>query len=378
MKDESILTNAWLVLPDEVVLGSVVLRGDRIVDVQPGRSDILSAIDMDGDYLIPGAVDVHTDNLERQVQPRSMARWPSRSAMVAHDAQCVAAGVTTVFDALCLGDLGFDKERVRTFKDGVVDLDALADADLLKAEHFLHLRCEVPAHDMLELFDPVADHPRVRMVSLMDHSPGVGQYANLDFYRALRRRGGVDEAFIEQRIGELKIQREHLRGPNRRALLDRVAGRGLALASHDDRTVEEVAENAADGIRISEFPVTMAAAKAAKQAGMQVIAGAPNIVRGGSHSGNVSAAELVREQALDAFASDYVPASLIEAAFQCARSGMTLPNAVALIADRPARLAGLNDRGRIAPGLRADLVRLRLHETLPIVRRVWRSGEVAA
>jgi len=378
MTHDTILTNAWLVLPDEVVLGSVVLRGDRIVDVQPGRSDILSAIDMDGDYLIPGAVDVHTDNLERQVQPRSMARWPSRSAMVAHDAQCVAAGVTTVFDALCLGDLGFDKERVRTFKDGVVDLDALADADLLKAEHFLHLRCEVPAHDMLELFDPVADHPRVRMVSLMDHSPGVGQYANLDFYRALRRRGGVDEAFIEQRIGELKIQREHLRGPNRRALLDRVAGRGLALASHDDRTVEEVAENAADGIRISEFPVTMAAAKAAKQAGMQVIAGAPNIVRGGSHSGNVSAAELVREQALDAFASDYVPASLIEAAFQCARSGMTLPNAVALIADRPARLAGLNDRGRIAPGLRADLVRLRLHETLPIVRRVWRSGEVAA
>ncbi len=378
MKDESILTNAWLVLPDEVVLGSVVLQGDRIVDVQPGRSDTLSAIDMDGDYLIPGAVDVHTDNLERQVQPRSMARWPSRSAMVAHDAQCVAAGVTTVFDALCLGDLGFDKERVRTFKDGVIDLDALADADLLKAEHFLHLRCEVPAHDMLELFDPVADHPRVRMVSLMDHSPGVGQYADLDFYRALRRRGGMDDAFIEQRIGELQVQRQRLRGPNRRALLDRVAGRGLALASHDDRTVEEIAENAADGIRISEFPVTMAAAKAAKRAGMQVIAGAPNIVRGGSHSGNVSAAELVREQALDAFASDYVPASLIEAAFQCARSGMTLPEAVALIADRPARLAGLPDRGRIASGLRADLVRLRLHETLPIVRRVWRSGAVAA
>jgi alpha-D-ribose 1-methylphosphonate 5-triphosphate diphosphatase len=333
---------------------------------------------MDGDYLMPGAVDVHTDNLERQVQPRTMARWPSRSAMVAHDAQCVAAGVTTVFDALCLGDLGFDKERVRTFKDGVVDLDVLADADLLKAEHFLHLRCEVPAHDMLELFDPVADHPRVRMVSLMDHSPGVGQYADLDFYRALRRRGGVDDAYIEQRIGELQVQRQLLRGPNRRALLDRVAGRGLALASHDDRTVEEIAENAADGIRISEFPVTMAAAKAAKRAGMQVIAGAPNIVRGGSHSGNVSAAELVREQALDAFASDYVPASLIEAAFQCARSGMTLPNAVALIADRPARLAGLHDRGRIAPGLRADLVRLRLHETLPIVRRVWRSGAIAA
>jgi alpha-D-ribose 1-methylphosphonate 5-triphosphate diphosphatase len=378
MSDETILTNAWLVLSDEIVRGGIVLKGDRIADVQPGRSDASSALDMDGDYLIPGAVDLHTYNLERQVQPRALARWPSRSAMVAHDAQCAAAGVTTVFDALCLGDLGFDKERVRTFRDGVADLDALADADLLKAEHFLHLRCEVPAHDMLDLFDPVADHPRVRMVSLMDHSPGVGQYANLDFYRALRRRGGLDDAFIEQRIGELQAQRERLRGPNRRALLYRVAGRDLALASHDDRTVEEIAENAADGIRISEFPVTMVAAQAAKRAGMKVIAGAPNIVRGGSHSGNVSVADLLREGAVDALASDYVPSSLIDAAFQCARSGITLPDAVALITDRPARLAGLLDRGRIAPGQRADLVRVRLHETLPVVRQVWRSGERVA
>jgi alpha-D-ribose 1-methylphosphonate 5-triphosphate diphosphatase len=382
MSDATILTNAWLVLPDEVVFGSIVLQADHIVEVQRGRSDALSARDMDGDYLIPGAVDVHTDNLERQVQPRALARWPSRSAMVAHDAQCAAAGVTTVFDALCLGDLGFDKERIRTFRDGVADLDVLADADLLKAEHFLHLRCEVPAHDMLELFEPVADHHRARMVSLMDHSPGVGQYADLDFYRALRRRGGLDDATIERRIGELQAQRERLRGPNRRALLDRVAGRmaghDLALASHDDRTVEEIAENAADGIRISEFPVTMAAAKAAKQAGMQVIAGAPNIVRGGSHSGNVSVADLLNAAAVDALASDYVPSSLIEAAFQCARSGTTLPEAVALITARPARLAGLHDRGCIAPGQRADLVRVRLHETLPVVRQVWRAGERVA
>jgi len=157
-----------------------------------------------------------------------------------------------------------------------------------------------------------------------------------------------------------------------------VAGHDLALASHDDRTVEEIAENAADGIRISEFPVTMEAAKAAKQAGMQVVAGAPNIVRGGSHSGNVSVTDLLNAAALDALASDYVPSSLIEAAFQCARSAITLPEAVALIADRPARLAGLHDRGRIAPGQRADLVRVRLHENLPMVRQVWRSGERVA
>lgn len=377
MTDETILTHAVLVLPDAVLQGTLVMQGDTIIDVQPGRATASSARDLDGDYLIPGIVDTHTDNLERQVQPRSLARWPSRSAMVAHDAQCAAAGVTTVFDALCLGDLGFDKERIRTFRDGVVDLDALNDADLLKAEHYLHLRCEVPALDMLGLFDTVADHPLARIVSLMDHSPGVGQYANLDFYRSLRRRGGLDDAYIEKRILELQEQRRRTRIPHRRALLERIAGRDVAIASHDDRTAEEVAENAADGIAISEFPVTMEAAQAAKAAGMQVIAGAPNIVRGGSHSGNVSAADLLESGAVDAFASDYVPNSLVEAAFQCSQR-IGLPQAVGLVADQPARLAGLDDRGRLEPGLRADLVRVRLHDGLPVVRQVWRAGERVA
>ncbi len=377
MTNETILTNAVLVLGDATVQGTVLLRDGQIADVQQGGSFALPAFDLDGDYLIPGIVDTHTDNLERQVQPRSLARWPSRSAMVAHDAQCAAAGVTTVFDALCLGDLGFDKDRIRTFQDGVVDLDALNDADLLKAEHFLHLRCEVPAFDMLPLFDTVADHRLVRIVSLMDHSPGVGQYADIDFYRALRRRGGLDDKYIEQRIKELQAQREQTRIPHRRALLERVAGRAIALASHDDRTEDEVAENAADGIRISEFPVTMAAAQAAKAHGMEVIAGAPNIVRGGSHSGNVSAADLLKTGAVDAFASDYVPNSLVEAAFQCARR-IGLPQAVALVTERPARLAGLDDRGALAQGQRADLVRVRLHDGLPVVRQVWRAGERVA
>src|ERR1700760_2345138 len=221
MSTETILTNGFLVLRDETFLGTVVIRGTAIADIQVGTSRSSSAIDMAGDTIIPGVVDVHTDNLERQVQPRSLARWPSRSAMVAHDAQCAAAGVTTVLDALCLGDLGFDKERIRTFQDGVVDLDALTHAGLLKADHFLHLRCEVPALDVLDLFDPVADHPLVRMISLMDHSPGVGQYADMDFYRKLRRQGGLDEATVERRILEMQAQRARWRDPNRKALLGR-------------------------------------------------------------------------------------------------------------------------------------------------------------
>ncbi len=367
------LTNARVILCGRILRGTVTISDGIVSAIDPGGSTAPGAIDFEGDVLMPGAVDLHTDNLERQVQPRSNARWPSRSAMVAHDAQCAAAGVTTVFDALCLGDLGFEKDRIRTFRDGVADGDALAGTGLLKSEHFLHLRCELPAADMLGLLDPVADHPRVRMISLMDHSPGVGQYANVDRYRAMRARDGHDAATIERRIGELQEQRARLRDPNRRALLDRVRPGGAVLASHDDRTEEEVEENHRDGIRISEFPVTLVAAQAAKARLMEVIAGAPNIVRGGSHSGNVAVAELVRERAVDAFASDYVPASLIEAAFACV--GITLPEAVALVTDRPARMAGLQDRGRIEVGLRADLVRVRVHEGMPIVRQVWKAGE---
>src|SRR3954452_21739619 len=133
MSAETVLTNATLILPREVLSGTIVLRGSTIAEVQPGRAQLPGAIDLGGDTIIPGVVDLHTDNLERQVQPRSLARWPSRSAMVAHDAQCAAAGVTTVFDALCLGDLGFDKDRIKTFQDGVVDLDALGAAGLLRS-----------------------------------------------------------------------------------------------------------------------------------------------------------------------------------------------------------------------------------------------------
>jgi alpha-D-ribose 1-methylphosphonate 5-triphosphate diphosphatase len=379
MSHELILTNALIVLPGSMLLGTVIVHRDRIAAVEEGPSSAPGALNLDGDYLIPGVVDVHTDNLERQVQPRTNARWPSRSAMLAHDGQCAAAGVTTVLDAFCIGDLGFDKDRIRTFQDGVADLDALAGTGLLKAEHFLHLRCELPASDMMELVDPVVDHPRVRMISLMDHSPGVGQYADMDYYVSLRRQHGLSPEAIERRIAELQAQRARMRGPNRRALLNRVGSRDVALASHDDRTETEIAENAADGIRISEFPVTMTAARAAKAAGMEVIAGAPNIVRGGSHSGNVAASDLVRAGAVDALASDYVPASLVEAAFHCASdTGIALPDAVALVTERPARMAGLSDRGRLAPGLRADLARVRLHEGLPVVRQVWRAGERVA
>jgi len=373
---ETVFTNARLVLADQVLEGSLATAGWRIARIDPVPSNVTGALDLEGDLLIPGIIDLHTDNLERQVQPRINARWPSRSAMIAHDAQCAGAGVTTVFDSFCVGDLGFEEDRKRTFIEGVADLDTLTDAALLKSEHLIHLRCELPAPDMEALFSPYAEHPRLALVSLMDHSPGVGQWGDVSQFRAILRRDGLTEPEIDARLEHHREGRLRWRGRNKRVVLDRMRGRPIAIASHDDRTTQEVAENAADGIRISEFPVSMEAAIAARNNGMEVIAGAPNIVRGGSHSGNVAAADLLRADAVDAFASDYVPASLLEAAIMATSiAEIALPQAIGLITDRPARMARLADRGRLAVGLSADLVRVRLYDGMPIVRGVWRRGE---
>lgn len=366
----TVLTNARLVLPDAVITGTLAIEGATIGAVEPGPSRLSGAIDCGGDLLLPGLIDLHTDNLERQVQPRPGTRWPSRSALVAHDAQSVAAGVTTVFDALCVGDLGFQEARNRTCAEGAADLAALAPTGALKAEHFLHLRCELPAPEMPGLLAGLANHRLLRLASLMDHTPGAGQYADLPRYRAMRARDGEAPDETERRIAFLTEQRARLRGPNRAALLDLLRGRAI-LASHDDGTEEEVAENLADGIPIAEFPTTLAAARAAVAGGQTTIAGAPNLVRGGSHTGNVAARALIEAGLVTALASDYVPQSLLDAVFV---APVPLPAAVAMVTAAPADMAGLADRGRLAPGLRADLVRVTLHEGQPIVREVYREG----
>ncbi|MDD2877942.1 MAG: alpha-D-ribose 1-methylphosphonate 5-triphosphate diphosphatase [Acidiphilium sp.] len=373
----TILTNARIVLDDRIIHGSMTITDGLISAIDEGTYS--AGIDLDGDFVVPGVVDLHTDNLERQVLPRSNARWPSRSALVAHDAQCAAAGITTVFDALCLGDIGFEKERNQTFADGLSDLRAMAGTGLLKSDHFLHLRCELPAAEMPGMLDRAIGDDLVRLVSLMDHSPGVGQYADVEKYRRMRRAEGFSDAEITAMIGFLQDSKSQYAAPNRAYVLEHARERALPIASHDDRTEAEVARNHEDRIAIAEFPVTLAAARAAHDLGIVAVAGAPNIVRGGSHSGNVPALDLIHAGLVAALASDYVPASMMEAAFACVNQGvMDLPAAIALVSAGPSAMVGFADRGRIAVGFRADVVRVRIHEDLPVIRAVWRAGERVA
>ncbi|HUK08889.1 MAG TPA: alpha-D-ribose 1-methylphosphonate 5-triphosphate diphosphatase [Stellaceae bacterium] len=373
---ELVLDNAMLVLSDRVVLGHVVCRDGAIAVVGRGVAGMPGALDLEGDYLLPGLVELHTDNLERHVAPRPGVRWPIDAAVLGHDAQVAAAGITTVCDALAIVDRTDSPMRGDILKDATSAVHRAQTRGLFRAEHFIHLRCEVSYSDVVVTTEALMTTPTVRIVSLMDHTPGQRQFGTVEQYRAYYqgRFGHTDAemaAFIERRLDD---QRRYAT-VNRRRLAELCRGRGLALASHDDGTEEHVEEAVSLGMTMAEFPTTREAARLAHEQGMGVIMGAPNVVRGGSHTGNVSARMLAEDAVLDMLSSDYVPSSLLHAAFLLhAQVGISLPEVVAMVSETPARQLGLEDRGRIAEGRRADLVRVRLVEGMPVARQIWRTG----
>lgn len=371
------LTNAQIVLDDEVITGTVRIEDGRIDDVSTGTSGLPEAEDLAGDYLCPGLVELHTDNLEKHVQPRPKVHWPTSSALLAHDAQVVASGITTVLDAIAVGGTLSEDVRDHLVRESSEAIHSFRADGLLRADHHLHMRCEVAHKDVLTLFEPFKADPLVRLVSLMDHTPGQRQFVNLEKLRVYYKgRHHLDDAAFEQMIIDRKEAQALYSDKHRKALVEMARDAGHPIASHDDATVDHVEEAVEMGLTISEFPTTLEAARAANAKGMRTIMGGPNVVRGGSHSGNVSAGELAEEGLLDALSSDYVPASLLHGALLLnAKHGVALPKALATVTRNPADMVGMDDRGRIAAGKRADLVRFRrLGDGVPAVRRVWREG----
>lgn len=379
--NEQIFTNARVVLGQEVLPRATVrVAGGRITGIDSGHSAQPGAIDIDGDWLLPGLVEVHTDNLERHVMPRPKVTFPMRAAVQAHDAELAAAGITTVLDAIGVGDPYGDGFRSRDQSALLGVLDQLESASALRCQHMIHVRCELPAPNAQELFEPFAGHPRLRLISLMDHTPGQRQWTDVEQARIYYtgKKGWSDAQFDEEVRIAPQRQATHAQ-PNRRWFADFARAHGVALATHDDTTLEHVEEARALGASMSEFPTTLAAARHAHAHGLKTIAGAPNVVRGGSHSGNVAAATLAREGVLDGLSSDYVPGSLLQAAWVLHReAGFSLPEAMRVVARGPAEAAGLHDRGEIAPGLRGDLLRVREVEAHPVVREVYVAGRRVA
>ncbi|SOE08732.1 alpha-D-ribose 1-methylphosphonate 5-triphosphate diphosphatase [Hoeflea halophila] len=379
MSSETVLTNARLVLEDRIVEGSLVVRAGVIAEVADSRSTV--GVDMDGDYILPGLVELHTDHLESHYSPRPGVRWNAISAIQSHDAQIASSGITTVFDCLRLGsdtDEGYQIGEIRAVAD------ALAQARVenrLRADHLIHLRCEVSTANVLDHFADFETDTQVRLASLMDHAPGQRQFQTMEQYTLYfkTKRGLSDEDFARYVTRRQEASARYA-DAHRKALASACAQRGITVASHDDATLDHVEEAVSHGVRLAEFPTSLEAAKASHKAGMSVLMGAPNVVRGGSHSGNIAATDLARAGVLDVLSSDYIPFSLIHAPFVLADEidELDLASAIRLVTATPAKTVGLDDRGSLVAGKRADLVRVRRESGVPVVRSVWRQGERVA
>jgi alpha-D-ribose 1-methylphosphonate 5-triphosphate diphosphatase len=379
MTRETILSNAKIILENRVLSGSLMMRDGLIADISEGPSAV--GEDIEGDFLIPGLVELHTDHLEAHYSPRPGVRWGKTAAIQSHDAQVVTSGITTVFDCLRMGsdsDGGFEKGEMRAMADALSEAQA---EDRLRAEHLIHLRCEVSTDNVLDHYAEFENDPMVRLVSLMDHAPGQRQFQTMDQYVLYyqKKRGLSDAEFAEFCRRQQELSARYAK-PHRDAIAASCAARNISVASHDDATLEHVEEAIGYGIRLAEFPTSVEAAKASHGAGMSVLMGAPNIVRGKSHSGNIAARDLAKIGVLDVLSSDYVPFSLMHAPFILADEveGIDLPTAIAMVSTTPARTVGLDDRGAIAAGLRADIVRVRRPDGVPVVRSVWRQGRRVA
>jgi alpha-D-ribose 1-methylphosphonate 5-triphosphate diphosphatase len=376
---QRIIKNAKIVTASEEFTGCLVVDDGLICSVDRGDTSAPGAEDWAGDWLLPGLVELHTDNLEKHLVPRPGVLWNAHSATVMHDALCAAAGITTVLDSIVIGDLDQGSSRNQMQHVSIEALHECRGEGLLRVEHLLHLRCEISAPDLVEVFERYADDSLLELVSVMDHTPGQRQWRDLSKYRRYtERNGSFRDAEYAALVDERREHQLRYAIPNRAAIIAASHARGLPLASHDDTEVEHVEQAREERIAISEFPTTVAAARAARAAGIDIVMGGPNLVKGGSHSGNVSAAELAQLDLLDIFSSDYVPASLLQSAFLLRDVvGWSMPKAVNTVTRNPARAIRLHDRGELAPGLRADLIRVRMSGGMPIVRGAWQQGRRA-
>jgi len=371
-----LVTNARIVTATESFTGSILFENGKISRLDSGLTTVPGAQDWEGDYLIAGLVELHTDNLEKHLEPRPGVRWPAISALLTHDAQIATAGITTVLDSMGVGD--FDERSIRAsgLHATTEALNHSRSQGLLRAEHLLHMRCEIACDNVVEVVTPFLDDPTVRLVSLMDHTPGQRQWMDIEKFRTYTQR---NQKWSDEHLAQVVMERMDMQARNsdrnRLRLLELCRDRGLPMASHDDTLPEHIDEAVAAGFRISEFPTTESAARVARRHGLGIVMGAPNLVRGGSHSGNISTLELARADLLDVLSSDYVPYSLLHAAFLTRdQAGWPLAKAIATATLNSARLVGLDDRGEILPGKRADYVRVRESHGVPVPMETFREG----
>jgi alpha-D-ribose 1-methylphosphonate 5-triphosphate diphosphatase len=374
------LTDAQLVLPDGVMRGALRIEDGRIAEIVEGAPDAADVVPLNGWTILPGIIDLHGDMLERDIEPRPGALFPVELALYELDKRLAAAGITTAYAAVSFAWQQNDLRSQEKAQEIIRVINAKAPELLVDMR--VHARFEVTNPATAPILEALIDAQQVHLVSIMDHTPGQGQYKNIPKYVDFMTRWlGFDPSKIGVDIVDriTNAIEEKVAEPRDWAIVAEVARlsrqHNIPLASHDDDTLEKVTEQHALGVTISEFPVSEEAARAARERGMYTIMGAPNAYRGASTSSNLSARDAIRKGLVDILATDYFPAAMLHSAFLLARNGeLTLPEAVKLISQNPADAMGLHDRGRIAVGRRADLVLVEATGDHPRVRGTLRAG----
>jgi alpha-D-ribose 1-methylphosphonate 5-triphosphate diphosphatase len=373
--------NVTAVTPSDLIEDAcVVVENGIITELTSMRGHVkpTGSIDGRGAYLLPGLVDVHSDGLEKELSPRPGVHFPEAFALRSFEGRLRGAGVTTV-----LHGVGYEKDvrhgRTVDLAHRLTEIlrERRADENSLVDHRILY---RIDARDpegvvaLSEHLDDIAHEGEFAHVSFEDHTPGQGQYANVDAYKTwLESRTEEVDAEL-QRVIAARSELLANKDPNLRMLCGLARQGRIRLLIHDPTTAEEIMDASGWPASIAEFPTTIEAASAAMRCGMPTVLGAPNVMRGGSHSGNVSAEELVRLNLVSCLASDYQPATMLAAAFLLAqRNACTLPHAVRLITDGPANVLQLGDRGRLEVGYRADLALCDFDGSWPSVRQTWRA-----
>lgn len=370
------LTHARVVMPDRVLEDSAVLIDDgRIVAIEPAGARAGREIDLGGQTLLPGLVDLHCDAIEKEAEPRSRVLFPLDFAVAQVDRRNAAAGITTPYHALSFANSEWGVRNNQTAAEVVRTVRAFRRHSLV--DNRVHCRYEVTDATSVDVLRALMDEGAVDLLSVMDHSPGQGQFKTLESY--LQYMMG-NHAMSREQAEEAAQAKTHARdGAVARveALLSHARALGIPTASHDDDSIHRIATMRNLGVAMSEFPITLDTARAAVSCGLPTILGAPNVLRGQSQSGSMRAIDAVRAGVASCLCSDYQPSALIAAAFAVAtQTDLTLPQAAALVTLNPAQACGLSDRGRIAPGLRADLVAVAQVGGQPLVSHTWSAGRL--
>jgi alpha-D-ribose 1-methylphosphonate 5-triphosphate diphosphatase len=378
--DNVCLANATLVLPHQEVHGSITIEQGVISDIRSGAQVPSGAIDCGRDYVLPGLIELHTDNLERHIEPRPGVDWPHLPALISHDAELASTGITTVFDALRVGSISNTSAGLGAYARTLADeLLAARSSNAFKISHFIHLRAEICSETLLEELDQFGIEDRVGIVSLMDHTPGQRQFRDLTALRVyMSKKRNMNDAEFEEHIAFLKTLQARIGRQHETGAIAHASRLRAVLASHDDTTQDQVETSLSNGVTFAEFPTTLEAAQSCRKNGIAVMMGAPNLVRGGSHSGNVSAAALADADLLDIISSDYVPSALLLSVFQLAKQWNNLPRAVLCATRNPANAVGLKNRGALKQGYRGDVLRVSASGTTPMLRGVWSHGSRVA